>query len=183
MALAIQKLGAAGVTLIDVELPPNFAGLVQAQLDIMTWDMARSFAHEWHAHRDQLSQRLQDLIAAGLALPRERFDAAVTLTTDARRATSDLFSNVDVLLTPSAAGEAPVGLEANRRSHFQPDLDPAAHTVRAAAICAGPQGPAGGLASGRRDWLGPANLALCGLCAAQARLISKCGEQLPQLEQ
>lgn len=112
LALAIQKLGAARVTLIDVELPPSFAGLVQAQLDIMTWEMARSLAYEWHAHRQRLSQRLQDLIAAGLALPRERYDAAVTLARDARRATSNLFSNVDVWLTPSAAGEAPAGLEA-----------------------------------------------------------------------
>jgi amidase len=112
MALAIQKLGAAGVTLIDVELPPQFAGLVQAQLDIMTWEMARSLAYEWHAHRARLSQRLQDLIASGLALPRERYDAAVTLARNARRATNDLFSRADVLLTPSTAGEAPAGLDA-----------------------------------------------------------------------
>jgi Asp-tRNA(Asn)/Glu-tRNA(Gln) amidotransferase A subunit family amidase len=112
MALAMQELGAAGVTLIDVELPPNFAGLVQAQLDVMTWEMARSLAYEWHAHRQQLSQRLQDLIAAGLALPRERYDAAVTLARNARRATDELFSRADVLLAPSTAGEAPAGLDA-----------------------------------------------------------------------
>ena len=52
MALAIQKLGAAGVTMMDVDLPPNYAGLVQAQLDIMTWEMARALAYEWHAHRE-----------------------------------------------------------------------------------------------------------------------------------
>jgi Asp-tRNA(Asn)/Glu-tRNA(Gln) amidotransferase A subunit family amidase len=112
MALAIQKLGAAGVSLIEVELPPNFGNLVQAQLDIMTYEMARSLAYEWHAHRQQLSQRLQDLIAAGLALPRERYDAAVTLARNARRSTDELFSRANVLLAPSTAGEAPAGLDA-----------------------------------------------------------------------
>ena len=112
MDLAISKLGAAGVTLIDVDLPPNFAGLVQAQLDIMTYEMAHSLAYEWHAHRARLSTKLQELIAAGLALPRERYDAAVTLARNCRRITETLFSKADVLLAPSAPGEAPAGLGA-----------------------------------------------------------------------
>ena len=112
MALAIQKLGAAGVTMMDVDLPPNYAGLVQAQLDIMTWEMARALAYEWHAHRARLSQKLQDLLAAGWALPRERYESAVTLARNCRRAVGELFANVDVLLTPSAMGEAPCGLDA-----------------------------------------------------------------------
>jgi Asp-tRNA(Asn)/Glu-tRNA(Gln) amidotransferase A subunit family amidase len=112
MALAISKLGAAGVPLTDVELPPHFAGLVQAQLDIMTWEMARSLAYEWHAHRARLSARLQELIAAGLALPRERYDAAISLARHCRHMTAELFSRVDVLLAPSAMGEAPRGLDA-----------------------------------------------------------------------
>lgn len=112
MAQAIRTLGAAGVTLIDIDLPPNFAGLVQAQTDIMTVEMARSLAFEWHAHRAQLSQKLQDLIAAGLALPRARYDAAITLARNGRRLSAELFSRVDVLLAPSTLGEAPRGLEA-----------------------------------------------------------------------
>lgn len=112
MALAISKLGASGVTLIDVDLPQQFAGMVQAQMDIMTYEMARSLAYEWHAHRERLSQRLQDLIAAGLALPRARYEAAVTLARNCRRMFAQLFENVDVLLTPSTAGEAPRGLDA-----------------------------------------------------------------------
>ncbi len=112
MALAISKLSAAGVSLIDVDLPPNFGGMVQAQMDIMTYQMARALASEWHAHRAQLSQRLQDLIAAGLALPRARYDAAVTLARNCRRMSVQLFENIDVLLAPSTTGEAPHGLDA-----------------------------------------------------------------------
>ncbi len=112
MDTAIRKLGAAGVTLVDVDLPPHFASMVQAQLDIMTYEMARSLAFEWHAHRAQLSPKLQDLIAAGWALPRERYDAAITLTRNARRLSSELFTRADVLLTPSTIGVAPHGLDA-----------------------------------------------------------------------
>lgn len=112
MELAIRKLGAAGVTLIDIELPPNFAGLVQAQMDIMTYEMAHSLAYEWHAHRARLSAKLQALIAAGLVLPRERYDSAVTLARNCRRMSEALFANADVLLAPSAPGEAPVGVDA-----------------------------------------------------------------------
>lgn len=112
LALAIGKLGAMGVKLEEIELPPNFAGLVQAQLDIMTYEMARSLAYEWHAHRTRLSQRLQDLIAAGWAIPRDRYDAAVALAHNCRHTTTEIFARVDVLLTPSAPGEAPRGLDA-----------------------------------------------------------------------
>ncbi len=112
MDLAIRKLGAADVTLMDIDLPPNFAGMVHAQIDIMTYEMARSLAYEWHAQRARLSQKLQDLLAAGWALPRARYDAAVTLARNARRVVSGLFERVDVLLTPSSIGEAPLGLDA-----------------------------------------------------------------------
>ena len=115
MDLAIRKLGAAGVALVDIDLPPNFAGMVQSQADIMTYEMARSLAYEWHAQRARLSQKLQDLLAAGWALPRARYDAAVTLARNARRVVSGLFETmgrVDVLLTPSTIGEAPLGLDA-----------------------------------------------------------------------
>lgn len=112
MTLAASKLGAAGVELVDIELPPNFAGLVQAQIDIMTFEMARSLAYEWHAHRTQLSSRLRKLIAAGWAMPRERYEAAITLAHNCRHMSTEFFSRVDVLLTPSAPGEAPRGLDA-----------------------------------------------------------------------
>jgi amidase len=112
MDTAIKQLGAAGVAMADLDLPPNFAGLAQAQLDIMTYEMARALAHEWHAHRGQLSQKLQDLIATGLALPRERYDAAVALAHNCRRVLPEVFANVDVLLAPSTVGEAPAGLGA-----------------------------------------------------------------------
>ena len=109
---AIQKLGAAGVTLIDVDLPPNFGGMVQAQIDIMLYELSHSLAHEWLAHHAQLSVKLVEMIESGLKVTRERYEAAMALAHNCRRVLSDVFARADVLLAPSAIGEAPAGLNA-----------------------------------------------------------------------
>ncbi len=109
---AIKKLGAAGVTLIDIDLPPNFAGIVQAQIDIMLYDLSHALAHEWLAHRAQLSAKLVEMIEGGLKITRERYEAAMALAHNCRRVLSDLFAKADVLLAPSAIGVAPAGLGA-----------------------------------------------------------------------
>jgi Asp-tRNA(Asn)/Glu-tRNA(Gln) amidotransferase A subunit family amidase len=109
---AIKKLGAAGVALVDVDLPPNFGGIVQAQIDIMLYELSHSLAHEWLAHRARLSAKLVEMIEGGLKVTRERYEAAMALARNCRRVLSDLFTRADVLLAPSAIGEAPEGLAA-----------------------------------------------------------------------
>jgi len=112
LELAIHKLGAAGVTIVDVDLPPNFAGIVQAQTDIMLYELAHSLAHEWLAHRERLSAKLTAMIESGLNVTRERYEAAMTLARNGRRMLPDVFTRADVLLAPSTPGEAPAGLHA-----------------------------------------------------------------------
>ncbi len=109
---ARTQLGQAGVTLKDVDLPPQFAGLVQAQTDIMGYELAQSLAYERLTHQAQLSPRLQQMLADGLAVTHERYTAAIALARGCRRAVPQVFTDVDVLLAPSAAGEAPAGLAA-----------------------------------------------------------------------
>jgi len=106
------QLGQAGATLTDVDLPPQFAGLVQAQADVMGFELAQALAYERLNHTDQLSPRLQQMIADGLAVTPERYAAAIALARGCRRALPQVFTDVDVLLAPSAAGEAPAGLAA-----------------------------------------------------------------------
>jgi Asp-tRNA(Asn)/Glu-tRNA(Gln) amidotransferase A subunit family amidase len=109
---ARTQLAQAGAKLTDVDLPPQFAGLVQAQLDIMGFELVRSLAYERLNHAAQLSPQLQQMINAGLAVTSERYAAAIALARGCRRALSQVFTAVDVLLAPSAAGEAPAGLAA-----------------------------------------------------------------------
>jgi Asp-tRNA(Asn)/Glu-tRNA(Gln) amidotransferase A subunit family amidase len=100
------------VKLKDVDLPPQFAGLVQAQTDIMLHELAGSLAYERLHHWDALSPKLRQMIEGGLAVGHDRYAAAIALARSCRRALSQVFTDVDVLLAPSTQGEAPAGLEA-----------------------------------------------------------------------
>ncbi|MEO7728588.1 MAG: amidase, partial [Burkholderiales bacterium] len=108
---AARKLSAAGAAVSEVKLPPTYASLVQAQIDIMFAEQAQSLAHERLAHWPQISARLQGILTEGLKVTHERFDAAQSLARNCRRTLPAVFADCDVLLAPSAPGAAPAGLE------------------------------------------------------------------------
>jgi Asp-tRNA(Asn)/Glu-tRNA(Gln) amidotransferase A subunit family amidase len=107
---AAQALSAAGARVRDVELPPPFAELVDAQIAIMVHEVAESLSHERFAHREALSDELIAMIDLGLAVSVKRYDAARTLTRESRASLAQGFGGIDVLLAPSAPGEAPEGM-------------------------------------------------------------------------
>ena len=109
---AARRLTLAGAGVRNVALPAQFAGLVDAQIAIMVCEVAKSLSHEWFMHRDLLSPEMVAMIEAGLAVTSERYDAARNLARASRAALSDVFHDIDVLLAPSAVGEAPAGIEA-----------------------------------------------------------------------
>ncbi len=107
---AASKLAAAGAQVADVGLPASFAGLVQAQTDIMFAQQAESLAYERLSHLDRISEQLQVILDAGTKVPPARFDAAMALARECRSALADVLAGFDVLLAPSATGAAPEGL-------------------------------------------------------------------------
>ena len=107
---AARRLAAAGAGVTAVKLPPTYASLVQAQTDIMFAEQAQSLAHERLKHWPQISARLQGILAEGLAVTHERYDAAQMLARNCRRTLTGVFADCDVLLAPSATGAAPAGL-------------------------------------------------------------------------
>jgi Asp-tRNA(Asn)/Glu-tRNA(Gln) amidotransferase A subunit family amidase len=109
---AARRLTKAGASVRDIALPPPFAGLVDAQRAVMVREVAQSLSHEWHAHRDGLSGEMVAMIEAGLAVSAERYDAARTLARQSRAALTSVFADIDVVLAPSAVGEAPEGIKA-----------------------------------------------------------------------
>ena len=104
------RLGAAGVNFREVKLPPTYANLAHAQIDIMLVEQALSLAHERLMHWPQISERLQGILEAGLQIPLERYDSAQALARNCRRTLTEVFVDCDVLLAPSAPGAAPAGL-------------------------------------------------------------------------
>jgi Asp-tRNA(Asn)/Glu-tRNA(Gln) amidotransferase A subunit family amidase len=95
----------------EISLPAPFDGLVEAQTLVMEREAALALEVEWREHRDELSAQLQELLARGWALPEAAYEQALTLAGQCRGRLDELFADVDVLLAPSAVGEAPPGLE------------------------------------------------------------------------
>ena len=94
----------------DASLPADFADVAAVQGAIQAAETAQALAFEHRRHRAQLSEALLALLDRGQAID------AVTLATHRaraerwRREVDTLFDRHDVLLTPSATGEAPAGL-------------------------------------------------------------------------
>ncbi len=109
---AARLLSRAGAGVTEMALPPDFAGLAAAQTEIMACETAGCLAHERLAHGDKLSARLKELMGQGLALAPERYDADLALAQRCRLQAQDLFADCDLLIAPSAPGEAPRGLAA-----------------------------------------------------------------------
>jgi Asp-tRNA(Asn)/Glu-tRNA(Gln) amidotransferase A subunit family amidase len=83
-----------------------------AQAIVMAFEAAQSLHYEYRVHRDALSARLAELIETGRRIRWADYIAALDAARGARRSLRAAFESHDVLLSPSAPGEAPKGLEA-----------------------------------------------------------------------
>ncbi len=119
MADAVGLMTGAGADLSDVELSANFDAVLDAQWTILMFEFARALAWERLAHRDQLSERLRDLLDRGMACDYQDYAAALDLARRCRAEIAPVAERYDALLTPSAAGEAPLGLRAPSDLLFQ----------------------------------------------------------------
>lgn len=104
-------LRAAGVEVIDLELPQACRGLVEAQQIIQPFETRLSLAADWRDHGDRMSAQLRSQIERGAAISAERYEAALHHGAAARTAIESVFDRVDLILAPSARGEAPFSLE------------------------------------------------------------------------
>jgi amidase len=110
-------LASAGATVREVTLTP--ANILDQHRRIFAFEAARNYAHEYEKHGDKLSEALRDgLLAQGRALPLAAYTEAIETAEAFRRYLDDVFADVDVLLTPSAPGEAPKGLASTGEPNF-----------------------------------------------------------------
>ena len=109
---ALAAVEATGTECGEVTHPPPFAELTQAQITVMAYETARTRAHEFKAHRDEISQQFADLIEAGVGVSEADYQAALTTRNRANTMLEQILGDMDALLVPSAPGPAPAGLEA-----------------------------------------------------------------------
>jgi Asp-tRNA(Asn)/Glu-tRNA(Gln) amidotransferase A subunit family amidase len=106
-----SALSAAGARLSDIDFAPEFANILEHHRRIFNFEAARNYAYEYERHHERVSQVLRDtVLTPGRELPLAAYVEAIETAETFRRHLDDIFGDVDLLLTPSAAGEAPEGL-------------------------------------------------------------------------
>jgi len=109
---AASALSAAGARVEKAALPAYFQDLTQAQKIIMAYEAAQSLSSEFHHHRSHLSPQICELIESGLNTPWSVYQQAQDLAHRCRQEFSRWLPQGHVVLTPSALGAAPKGLQA-----------------------------------------------------------------------
>ncbi len=95
----------------EIEVEPENQALTQAQITIMAYEGCRSLSFEYSLHPNLLSDQIKELIERGRDTSFEDYRQALELTAIWQRKVQETFHQYDVLLTPSAPGEAPEGLD------------------------------------------------------------------------
>ena len=110
-------LSGAGAAVREVALTPS--DILDHHRRIFEFEAARNYAYEYDVHGEKLSEALREgLLARGRALPLPAYIEALETAEAFRRNLDDLFADLDVLLAPSAVGEAPEGLGSTGDARF-----------------------------------------------------------------
>jgi amidase len=113
------RLSAAGAKITEISFAPQFANILDHHRRVFNYEAARNYAYEYEEHHDLVSQVLRDtVLTPGRQLPVGDYIEALETAEAFRAHLDDIFGEVDVLLTPSAAGEAPLGLGSTGNPSF-----------------------------------------------------------------
>ena len=108
----------AGATILAIDLPPSIAELDAAHAAIQGWEATRALAAETVRRPDGLSPLLRAYLERSATIDASSYARAQTIAADARQRFADGLRPCDVLLTPSAPDEAPLGLLSTGASDF-----------------------------------------------------------------
>jgi Asp-tRNA(Asn)/Glu-tRNA(Gln) amidotransferase A subunit family amidase len=115
-AAALRK---AGAHVRDLELDSDFAQLFSMRGHINDYERACGLAWEWAHKRDLLSPQMRKTVESGLTLPHAEYRRALRLAELCRLRLDVMMEGLDVLITPAADGEAPLGLHYAGNPAFQ----------------------------------------------------------------
>jgi Asp-tRNA(Asn)/Glu-tRNA(Gln) amidotransferase A subunit family amidase len=104
-------LGRAGAAVSQRELPEGIAALTTAHPVVMNNESARALGWELATAREQISEGLRERLEFGLSRSEAEVGQGYAVFGAAQAAFPAATEGLDVLVTPSAPGEAPKGLE------------------------------------------------------------------------
>lgn len=108
---AVERLATAGAYVVDVTLTDALAALTQVHEQVMCAEAFKALADERLNHPELLSERLGSMLERGGAVTFEQTLQHRAQLASARHQLGRGFADYDLLLTPSACGEAEHGLE------------------------------------------------------------------------
>ena len=108
----LRRLAHAGASVRDAGLPEEVERLDDAHRTVMSVEVARSFEALIAADGARLSASLRAFVERGRATSGDALAAAQAVIARVRQALHAFAADGEVLLTPAATGEAPVGLHA-----------------------------------------------------------------------
>ena len=106
-----EALGRAGATVCDRELPDDCAALADAHPIVMNSESGRALGWELANARDGISPGLLERLEFGLSRTPAQIAEAYGVFAQTQHGFPAALEGLDVLVTPSAPGEAPAGLE------------------------------------------------------------------------
>jgi Asp-tRNA(Asn)/Glu-tRNA(Gln) amidotransferase A subunit family amidase len=115
---AVAALRAQGAEVKAITLPAWMKDVFEAQDVIQGFEVWRSMARDSDEHANAFSNVLRDYLTAASHISAAAYEAAQQTAHSARMACTDWFSQFDVLMTPSAPDEAPLGYASTGASTF-----------------------------------------------------------------
>jgi len=107
-----ELVEALGAQCEEIELPESLRQAWDWQRTIMDAEMASNLDMEWEKGRERLSEPLRALLARGREVRAIDYQKAVARLPALHEGFEELFARFDAVLTPSAPGTAPEGLQA-----------------------------------------------------------------------
>ena len=106
---AVDVLKDVAVEIVDFDLSTTFWDVTDHRNVIDNVERAYGMAHEWNAHKDQLSDVLAGRIELGLGTDLDDYEEAKIWLEQIRPALAPAMKGLDALITPAVLGEAPEG--------------------------------------------------------------------------
>jgi Asp-tRNA(Asn)/Glu-tRNA(Gln) amidotransferase A subunit family amidase len=108
---ALERIRGAGVAIGEIELSSAFDELLAAQTTIQFYEAAVSLADEAQSSPSLLSRPLRDALGEGARIEPARYEAAKRMAAHSAPALREILARFDGVLTPSATGVPPLGLD------------------------------------------------------------------------
>jgi Asp-tRNA(Asn)/Glu-tRNA(Gln) amidotransferase A subunit family amidase len=111
MTVAAEKLEKSGCEIFEYRLDPAYGRVHDLHDTIYRRALAYYFKLEWSTHAELFSPIMQEMICGGMQIAPEAYAAAVAEQQKFQRRFDADSADFDVLICPSTAEEAPIGLE------------------------------------------------------------------------